>query len=669
MVTTGGANTVVETVLSALVNTWTFRLFRWHRRRILLTYTSLAQIIRDNLTHFSTDRAVADLAISETMNETDEARTLAKSQLIKAPSPTCISSITTKSYPERLAIPSVVVIPKTCLPMDDLPQVNPPIDDSTKVQPRYLTSEDVVNHNENDKIGTIPATSKMKLYVRAKCPPPNTGTSLLDPRIQKLVEYRERKNAMSRERAKNHRQSIAAITTKNLDEMTEHDFNLFTSHAAFRSRKNMRSRERSLEKKKEKERIMMKPVVNRTLLERKFLKNSIATNRHKIEGDRRRRKKYKAEKCDKHSCHWNPQSSSLILPGSWSATGNNAIAAIWPPYQEAYQGMIGMENQYSSMKKFDVNCAGMNTGVIINAAAAAGVLPLPCYQHLTNSRTIVQWPEGGREPPTYQEVVSTTTCAAQEVINPHCLNNNIPCSGGQVQNYPYHCHVSGHDREFCAGCAEGGAAVLSPAPLYGGSPHDFASLLGQHHRHVLGSFTTIDGADGHKSLHQPLFLLGSATTPRTLSEPWWPPSSDHHQFMELSPPLSLLVPTDTTVLNDGMITFPPHITVPVMQGSQEEGRNVQQQSTCIGSFGGAGTALIQELLLGCDPLTTLGTMTNNVQHDIISPFVLMSGSHESKLNAPLEERNELDELAPLVDSFIVKDDEDEATVETIEWVD
>ena len=547
--------------------------------------------------------------------------------------------------------------------MNDHLQADLPIDDSTEVQPKYSTFDDNDHYDKQDKLGTIPATSKMKLHVRAKCPPPpNSGTTMLDPRVQKLVEYRERKNAMSRERAKNHREKIAAITTRSLENMTEHDANVFASHAAFRKRKNTRSRERSLEKKHEKERIMTKPIANRTPLERKFLKNAIAANRQKIEGDRRRRKKYKIEKCNNSSFTWNPQSPSLQIPGSWSTTGNKAIATIWPPHQEAYYGMLGIENQTSLMNKFNSNGAGMNTGVIMNAAAAAGVIPLSCYQHLTTSRMLQQVSGGERGLPG-----NTTTCSAQEVTNPHCPISNIPCPGGLLQNHSHHRYFTEYQHEFSVGCTVGGAADMSPSQISYESLQGIASLHGQPHCHTSCFPSTGDGSDDHHMHHQPLVHSGSTMTPCTFSPPRWPPAVVHHHFMNLIPPSPHLVLTDTTTVNDGMIYFPHHITVPIMQESQEECHIEQQQFPCIDSFGAAGTELQQDLLLTCNPLTTSGTTTTTAQQDIISPFVLMSDVHASMLNAPLEERNDPDELEPLIHSFIANDDEDDATVETIEW--
>ena len=601
-----------------------------------------------------------DLAITATRNETDEARISVQSLLIEAHSSTAIFSLSTKINPER----PVITVSKSYIPMNDQLQADLPMDDSAEVQPKYSTFDDNVHYNEQDKIGTTPGTSKMKLHIRVHFPPPpNAGTAMLDPRVQKAVEYREHENAMSRKSTKNHREIIESITTKSLENIKEHDFNVFASYATIQKRKNNRSRERSLEKKLEKERIMAKPIANKRLLERKFLKNAIETTRHKIEGDRR--KKYKKEKVNESNHNGNAQSPSCQVPSSWSASKDKAIAAIWPPHQEVFYQRTGMVKEYSMMKKFDVNYDGMNTGLIMNAAAAPWVFPLPYYQHLTSSSTTLQVPGG--ETGSQR---NTTACFAEVVTNPHCPIPNIPCLRGLLQNRPLYCFISGHHHKFGVCCPESGAADMSPTQLSYESPQGIASLPCQPNCHDIGFSTTGGGADGHYIHHQPSFNLGSTMTPWTLILPWWPLAGDHRQSMDLLPPSPSpsLALTNTSALNDGVIINQPNGMMPVMQGSQEECHD-NQRPACIDSFGAAGTELQQELLLTYNPLATSGMTITVGQHGIISPFILMNGSHESKLNAIIEGRSDADEFAPLLHSFIVYDHDDETTVDTFEWFD
>ena len=614
----------------------------------------------NNLTPSSTYISTIDLAITATKNETDEARISAQSLLIEAHSSAAISSFSTKIYRERL----VITVSKTCIPMNDHLQAGLPMDDSTEVQPKYSTFDDNVHCNEQDKIGTIPATSTMRLHIRAHYPPPpNAGTTMLDPQVQKLVEYREHETAMSRENTKNHRENIASITTKSFENIMEHDVNIFVSHAAIRKRKNDQNRERSLEKKHEKERIMVKPIANKWLLERKLLKNAIETTHHKIEGDRR--KKYKKEKVNESNHNGNAQSPSCQVPSSWSATKDKAIAAIWPPHQEVSYQRAGMVKEYFMTKKFNSNGAGMNTGLITNADAAPGAFPLPHYQHLMSSSTTLQVPEGETG-----SLGNTNACFAKKVTNPHCPIPNIPCLRGLLQNRPLYCFISEHHHKFGVCCTESGAADMSPTQLSYASPQGIASLPRQPNCHDIGFSTSGGGADGHYIHHQPSYNLGSTMTPWTLILPWWPPADDHHQSMDLLPPSPSpsLALTNTSALNDGMIINQPNIMMPVMQGSQEECHD-NQRPAFIDSFGAAGTELQQELLLTYNPLATSGMTITVGQQGIISPFILMNGAHESILNAFIEGRSDPDEFAPLLHSFIVNDNDDEATVDTFEWFD
>ena len=102
-------------------------------------------------------------------------------------------------------------------------------------------------------------------------------------------EQRNLKNNGSRSRVQSHRTEIGAIKRKSNEQMTEEDVSKLAAHDAQRFKKNQRSRERMGEMQMEVDRILGKPVGQRSTHESKYVEDVKRRNMRKIEGDRLRR--------------------------------------------------------------------------------------------------------------------------------------------------------------------------------------------------------------------------------------------------------------------------------------------------------------------------------------------------------------------------------------------
>jgi hypothetical protein len=86
---------------------------------------------------------------------------------------------------------------------------------------------------------------------------------------------------------------LAEIAAKPPDQRTEEEQQLWSVYEIQRTRKNNRSKERSMEKKEEVQKILNKPESQRTEMERHFVEICLGARKRKNEGDCLRRQRMK----------------------------------------------------------------------------------------------------------------------------------------------------------------------------------------------------------------------------------------------------------------------------------------------------------------------------------------------------------------------------------------
>merc|ERR1719356_297817 len=149
-----------------------------------------------------------------------------------------------------------------------------------------LVNEEHTTYDKHTILPQLPPTSSQLFQDKPQIFAAPKATTYRDDRHRKL-----RKNAKSRERAKELKQQVQNLKIKPDEAKTPAEVELEKTVEERRVRKNNRSKERALEKKREIERILSIPEASRTPEDTKTLEDHKAKRKRKSEGDKLRRQR------------------------------------------------------------------------------------------------------------------------------------------------------------------------------------------------------------------------------------------------------------------------------------------------------------------------------------------------------------------------------------------
>ena len=199
-----------------------------------------------------------------------------------------------------------------------------PIQEKQPPSTTILVAPSEISH-PGAAMNSVPQT---KVYTKAAPSP-----------LTRVAQQKERKNQMSRSRAKKRKQDIEEIKSKPPGERTAEEQDALDKFMGNRNRKNDRSRERAQEKKDEVERIMAKPLKHRTKIEIAFLEQYMQAKKRKNEGDRLRRQKLKLMGHSKGDpkprvTARGPMPTHMVRPNSWNSSfdGTSTTYTLSPTY-------------------------------------------------------------------------------------------------------------------------------------------------------------------------------------------------------------------------------------------------------------------------------------------------------------------------------------------------
>lgn len=184
------------------------------------------------------------------------------------------------------------------------PPLQEPISTLAEVQGGLSSRISIINGDElprHDKslVSTVPTAKRTKVYVKAKKPPRPPERMAGALKVLAALQYRERKNLLSRARTLRKREVFIAIQNKSIFDRDPDEVKLMEVHENCRHKKNIRTKERAAELKDQIASILCKPPKARNELERSFLERALTSKKKKNERDRHRRENQKEEKTRK----------------------------------------------------------------------------------------------------------------------------------------------------------------------------------------------------------------------------------------------------------------------------------------------------------------------------------------------------------------------------------
>ena len=205
-------------------------------------------------------------------------------------------------------IPYVIYRPPLQEPISTLPEVQ-----GGPCSRISIIKGDELPRHDKSLVSTVPTAKRTKVYVKAKKPPRPPERMAWTTKVLAALQYRERKNLLSRARTLRKRDVFIAIQKKSICDRDPDEVKLMEVHENCRHKKNIRTKERAAELKDQIATILCKAPKARNIIEQSFLERALTSKKKKNERDRHRRKNQKEEKTREiYRC---PPSGS-IPPGS-----------------------------------------------------------------------------------------------------------------------------------------------------------------------------------------------------------------------------------------------------------------------------------------------------------------------------------------------------------------